>query len=615
MSAGIDVSNEQRAAKHKAARLKRHVPEQWASAIDALAQRAAGEPVWLRNIAWLERLESFSAEHGNAIACALGDFEIGEKAKELAATVSELLAKMVPDGVEDAAEIEQHHAGIVRELCASVGVTAPIGKTLRGVVSRAECAIWWRRALRKKVARVIEHGAIKLGFVNKNAGAYASGDAVGRRTQQLERNAAMLKKTLVRNEAGQIYSLSELAAFSVANRDVRRGELMTRIRGCEDFAQQAGHVGVFFTLTCPSRFHAMHAPRGAGRATKNSRYSGATPRDAQQWLRAMWARARAKLARMGVVMYGFRVAEPHHDGCPHWHALLWFSSDNAAATATTVIRNYWLSDDGGERGAEQNRVNTKTMIGGGAAGYIAKYIAKNIGGSVDVGPHLDGTGGAQADAFAVDTGAVQGYQRVDAWAATWGIRQFQAIGQPPVTVWRELRRVTFDQVERARVEGESKPWELWGTVHRDGDDKADWCLFARRMGGMGCKRGQCALSVAARTTTKTNSYKETIAIKKTVGLESRSGRWLISRRQAWARVSDEGTGGDVGAQAPAVRAALAAPWTRFNNCTARLGGELRRAFMGRGKHEQSDWQNPAGMAEMQREAQIQRENKEKKWQM
>jgi len=86
------------------------------------------------------------------------------------------------------------------------------------------------------------------------------------------------------------------------------------------------------------------------------------------------------------------------------------------------------------------------MTQGGAAGYMVKYVAKNVVGAPlgEDWQQLDAPGGHQLDMFNVDTGAVSGAQRVEAWAALWGIRQFQAIGQPPVTVWREMRRVTKD---------------------------------------------------------------------------------------------------------------------------------------------------------------------------
>lgn len=574
------TSRERRHARGLQARLKKSVPAQWSKGIEALALHDTKVPFWMRGTDWIARLEEFQKSHGQALAWSLSDYEVCARAQEIADSAAELLA-LWPGQLSEAQKLD-----VVLSVCAAVGVDAPIARTPAGAVARGLCAVWWRRVLRKKVARLVEHGAIKLGLVNRTGGGYASDDAVARRVQQNKRNEEMLARTLVRNEAGQVYTLKELAALGVSNRDVRRGELMTRIRGCEEFADHAGHVGLFFTLTCPSKFHAMTAPRGAaGRAAKNPKYAGATPREAQLWLRTVWARARAELARQGVALYGFRVAEPHHDGCPHWHALLWCVDAQQAQKAQDIVRKHWLSEDGAEPGALKNRVNVKRMVTGGAAGYIAKYIAKNVGGSVDVGAHKDGTGAAQQDAFDVGTGAAQGVQRVDAWAATWGIRQFQPIGQPPVSVWRELRRVTPDQAEEARINGDKEGWKAWGAARRDGDELACWRRYMQAMGGVCLKRGEWAMQPAKRRTEQKNQYQETITRATTVGVEMRSGRWLVSRRMAWVRVAEV----DGGAQAPEVRAALARPWTGFNNCTARITHGLRRAFMGRGRHEIGDW--------------------------
>ena len=575
---------EKRENKWAEHRLKKSVPAQWARGVEALAQHAPGVPYWMRGGDWRARLEAFRSAHGQALAWYMGDAEICDRARAIADSVGDLLA-LWPEPLSEAQRLDA-----VLSICDVIGVDAPAAITAAGAVNRGLCHVWWRRVLRKKVARLVEHGAIKLGLVNRTVGGYASNDAVQRRTAQLARNEAMLEKTLVRNEAGQVYTLGDLAKLGVSNRDVRRGELMTRIRGCEEFADEAGHVGLFLTLTCPSKFHAMTAPRGGGRAAKNPKYQGASPREAQQWLCAVWARARADLARQGLAMYGFRVAEPHHDGCPHWHALLWFADIEACTRASETVRRHWLKEDGEEPGAKKNRVNLKRMNKGGAAGYVAKYVAKNIGGTgaADGLQHLDGTGGEQADAFAVDAGAVQGYQRVDAWAATWGIRQFQPLGQPPVTVWRELRRVTFDQAEQARINGDVYAWRAWGAAHRDGDEMACWRRYMHAMGGVCKKRGEWSMCAAKRVTEQVTQYGEAVGKKTVVGVELKSGRWLVSRRMAWARVAVEGVEGG-GAQAPEVRASMARPWTGFNNCTARLTGGLRRAFLGRGRHEASDW--------------------------
>ena len=557
-------------ARISEAALLRAVPKQWADGVKALKTSDRAEPIWMRAGNWRERLEAFRVKHGDALDWSMSDSEICERAKQIAAHTDDLLT-LWPEPLSEVERLD-----VVRMVCKSVGVPEPVAITGVGAVARGVSHVWWRRMLRKKVARVVEHGAIKLGVVNRHAGGYASDNAVERRGEQLARNALMLSKAVMKNEAGQFYTLADLAKTSTANPAIRGGELMTRIRGCEEFAEEAGHVGIFATLTTPSKFHAVTVggKTAAALPRANPLYDGvSTPRDAQLWLRKMWARARAELARLGIVCYGFRVAEPHHDGTPHWHALLWSNSEASLATIEGVLKKHWLSDCADERGADKFRTNFKKMIGGGAAGYMAKYIAKNIG-HFDVGQHLDDADGLQLKIWA---GEVKGWQRVDAWASTWGIRQFQSIGQPSVTVWRELRRVTADQVEAARMQGEKVAWKAWGAVHRVGDDMACWARYMRAMGGACLARLDYLIQPAKRVNEVVNSYGETITQKRVVGVELQSGRWLISRRQAWTRVLDSVSV----SQSPAARAACGAPWTGFNNCTARLTGRLRAALLGR----------------------------------
>ena len=578
-------------AKRETLALKKTVPAQWARAIDGMSAHEPMLAVWEQPAAWRGRIAAFKGLHGDALTWAMHDSEISARAKAIAANVGDFMKPLPVDvgsddvramaaglrvDVEYKALTETDQLDIVLMVCAALDVDPPKALTAAGAVARALCDVWWRRVLRKKVARVVEHGAIKLGIVSKTEGGYASDNAVQRRGAQLERNRLMLEKSIMRNEAGQCFSLFELAKKSTANPAVRGGELMTRIRGCEEYATAEKHPGLFFTLTVPSRFHAVkvgaRASRGGPRP--NPLYDGkSTPRDAQLWLRVMWSRARAEMSREGIEVYGFRVAEPHHDGTPHWHALLWFKTALQSQQAMLIIAKHWLSDGGNEPGAKDHRLNVKAMIEGGAAGYIAKYISKNIG-QFDVGQYTDEVDGQQIEIWAGDA---KGWQRVDAWAATWGIRQFQSIGQPSVGVWRELRRVSEDQISEARTSGDKRDgiaqW-LHGAVHKAAGSKADWGAYMRLMGGVCVKRLAWLVQPAKRVNDAVNGYGEAVVKKVVVGVELVSGRWLLSRRQAWARVAEPVP------QSPAARDALASPWTRFTNCTARLTGRLRAALLG-----------------------------------
>lgn len=584
------------------------------AAAQTVEEYLASPPDWA--VAWdlLQSIAQFEDAYGAATLWNLQDYEICDMAKKLAAEADELDALCIGRGDGLDARVDS-----IRMLVRCVGITED--KPIAGLpaILRAQDAAWWRKRLRKHVARVVEAGSVGLGRVHKGLGGYVSADGLQRRQAQLKRNAEALGRTLYRNEAGQVFTLRELAELGTANPIIRGGELMTRIRGAEEYADSHGHVGLFVTLTLPSRFHPVKLGSG-GRPFPNKKYCGATPRDGQLWLRNMWQKTRAALARKGVRMYGLRVAEPHHDGTPHWHALLWAETESDARAIEATVRKYWLSDDGDERGAQENRVNIKRMVKGGAAGYVAKYIAKSVG-HLALAEHQDMVNGQQ---IAMDFGKTdardvkepgQGHRRVDAWAATWGIRQFQTIGMPSVTVWRELRRVTGDQLELFQQEGDRETLRAYQACHRRGEVRADWRLFMEAMGGHALPRCRWHLRTAHRTPEdgQVNKYGEPVKVGRIVGLQPQRGRmcgrWLVSRRIAWAPVLGESThaahaGGVVGAADQAqgdgtatARAALPRAWTGFNNCTARITHNLSRGLFGRGDHEMSDWATPEVVAQ------------------
>lgn len=326
----------------------------------------------------------------------------------------------------------------------SMGIELPKGRSLTesGIMQRLEDSLWWRRQLRKKWTRAAEDSQRRLGMVRKGKAAYASDDALKRRRAQKRKMHDWLDQhEAVNVDTAEKLDLARLAEHSLANPALRRMEFMTRVYGLEELAKGYNHDVLFITMTTPSRFHAELADAG-----RNPNFDRSTVRDGQKWLTKMWARARAKFKRRKMLVYGFRVAEPHHDATPHWHGLF-FARREDMDQVRALLTATFLKDTPDEPGARERRIKFQTVDPkkGSPTGYLAKYLAKNIDakGGIENEPS-DETGERIADTTT----------RVDAWASTHGVRQFQEFGTPPVGLYREARRlrsrVQDPDLERAR---------------------------------------------------------------------------------------------------------------------------------------------------------------------
>lgn len=399
---------------------------------------------------------------------------------------------------------------IMREVVNYAGVAFPLvpgeytNDEMIAALARVCDERWWKRQLRPKQSRELEDFLRSLGGINKRQEIYISDFSLRRRLLQKQQNKRLLDKLEAENQEGQVYTLSELAELSPSNPVIRRAELMVRLRGFENLANNSpdDFQGMFYTLTCPSTFHAAHV-----RGVKNKKYNGSTVRDAQDHLNTVWQRSRAALKRQGITLFGMRVVEPHHDGTPHWHLLLFMPTDQAEQ-ATEIIRHYAYEMDGDEPGAAKHRFTAVEIDPnrGSATGYIAKYIAKNIDGE-----HV-GT-----DNYGKD--AIESAIRIEAWASTHNIRQFQQIGGASITVWRELRRLDQSGIDKSLLN------DLIVAA-----DEGDWEKYTMLMGGVNCLRKDRPVRPMMIEKAKTNQYGELVKVIKGIWCGSRA---VITRLHEW----------------------------------------------------------------------------------
>lgn len=449
----------------------------------AVVEKNANGNRWLLDI---DKKLSVSAD--NARSVVLDNDDIDQVSKVIALNTKKAIDQALLHSLERAVEVAQQRVekhGLLWDENATT--EEGVRKKQWLGICRASDPLWWRHQLKKKYRRQVEGVLRESGCVVKRRAPYVSDWALTQWRSSQIANREILAGLFAESSEGDQLTLLECSDASVSNPVNRRNELMTRVRGIEEIAKALDLAGMMLTLTAPSKYHAYHFS-----GEENEKFNGSTPRQVMENLNQTWILIRAALAKADIKALGLRVCEPHHDGTPHFHFLL-FVNKAEAEKLWEIFREYALREDRDEQGAEKHRCDCKMIdpAKGTAAGYVAKYIAKNI----------DGFGfksGEEDDEGKVS--AVDGAMRARAWASIWGIRQFQPIGQVSVTVYRELRRLDICAM--------MEPEEVQKCIAAA--DAGDWAAFTEAMGGAWVKRKDQLLKSVYAATKKMGRYGEQI---------------------------------------------------------------------------------------------------------
>ncbi|ELR7355541.1 replication endonuclease [Escherichia coli] len=309
-----------------------------------------------------------------------------------------------------------------------------------GSLARMLCADWWYRKLWKMRCEWREEQLRAVCLVSKKASPYVSYEAVMHKREQRRKSLEFFRSHELVNEDGDTLDMEDVVNASSSNPAHRRNEMMACVKGLELIAEMRGDCAVFYTITCPSRFHST-----LNNGRPNPTWTNATVRQSSDYLVGMFAAFRKAMHKAGLRWYGVRVAEPHHDGTVHWH-LLCFMRKKDRRAITALLRKFAIREDREELGNNTGPRFKSELINprkGTPTSYIAKYISKNIDGRGLAGEISKETGKSLRD----------NAEYVNAWASLHRVQQFRFFGIPGRQAYRELRLLDG---QAARQQGDKK---------------------------------------------------------------------------------------------------------------------------------------------------------------
>jgi Bacteriophage replication gene A protein (GPA). len=431
-----------------------------------------------------------------------------------------------------------------------------------GSLARMLCANWWYRKLWQMRCEWREEQLRAVCLVNRKASPYVSYEAVIRKREQRRKSLEFFQSHELVNADGDTLDMEDVVNASSSNPAHRRNEMMACVKGLELIAEMRGDCAVFYTITCPSRFHAT-----LNNGRPNPKWTSETVRQSSDYLVDTFAAFRKAMHKAGLRWYGVRVAEPHHDGTVHWH-LLCFMRKKDRRSLTALLRKFAIREDRAELGNNTGPRFKSELINprkGTPTSYIAKYISKNI----------DGRGLAKEISKETGKSLRDSAEHVSAWASLHRVQQFRFFGIPGRQAYRELRLLAG---QAARVQGDKKAGApVLENARLDAvlaaADVGCFATYIMKQGGVLVPRKNHLIRTAYELNEEPGNYGDHGIRIYGIWSPIVEGR-ICTHAMKWKMVRKA-----LDVQEAAADQGACAPWTRGNNCppvekTYQTGGEL-----------------------------------------
>ena len=188
--------------------------------------------------------------------------------------------------------------------------------------------------------------------------------------QKLKKQKVFLDNSYLYDKIGRnYYPLSNFIVSAYHSPERYYGEIQNRVNSLSLLAEKRGLSPVFMTITLPSEFHA-YKQDGRGKLVPNPKYNGTPPKEAAKILTKMFTKLRhdrslKELSKEERIY--FRVDEPHKDGTPHTHVLMFIPKERIPRLIEAFKRLYRI---------DTNKIERITDKIGNSVAYVMKYVNK-----------------------------------------------------------------------------------------------------------------------------------------------------------------------------------------------------------------------------------------------